>query len=357
MGVRIGLVGQRADLAVEVAALAARAGASVVSLGPDEVSHAVGGQMQVDLVLVDVAVVGAGALGDPGGLGVPAWADRIGGDPAPGEQGWGSRTPTPLEGRIRAGCLSSSCAAPGEGQWAREAAVAVGCAHVVELPLGAPWLVSQLAPDRGSAVLGIVGAVGGVGATTIAIGCAVGAGPDCLLVDADRDSPGLDLPLGIPEGAGVRWSEIPDTSDPLDAGSLRSALPQVGRALRWSPARGSAPDWHPGAGRHLPGVGAGRWRPGRRARGVHPHGGGCRARSTAGGRARSEVIPWSWCCRQRSPVSSPGGERSTVWRPGRSWSCCGRPGGCPPRRGRAAGGPGGLRGPSAATCRRARRLR
>jgi hypothetical protein len=99
---------------------------------------------------------------------------------------------------------------------------------VVELPLGAPWLVSQLAPDRGSAVLGIVGAVGGVGATTVAIGCAVGAGPECLLVDADPDSSGLDLPLGIPEGAGVRWSEIPDTPDPLDPVSLRSALPQVG---------------------------------------------------------------------------------------------------------------------------------
>ena len=76
MGVRIGLVGQRADLAVEVAALAARAGASVVSLGPAEVVHAVGGQtpqVQVDLVLVDVAVVGAGAPGEQGGPpGVPA---------------------------------------------------------------------------------------------------------------------------------------------------------------------------------------------------------------------------------------------------------------------------------------------
>jgi DNA-binding transcriptional ArsR family regulator len=52
---------------------------------------------------------------------------------------------------------------------------------------------------------------------------------ECLLVDADPDSPGLDLPLGIPEGSGVRWSQIPDTADPLDPGSLRAALPEVGQ--------------------------------------------------------------------------------------------------------------------------------
>ena len=116
----------------------------------------------------------------------------------------------------------------GEVDGAREAAVRLGSAHVVELPAGAPWLVSQLAPEPGAAVLGVVGAVGGVGTTTVAIACAVGAGSDCLLVDADPDSPGLDLPLGIPEGAGARWSQIPDTPDPLDPASLRSALPQVG---------------------------------------------------------------------------------------------------------------------------------
>ena len=131
----------------------------------------------------------------------------------------------------------------GEGAWAREAAAALGCAHVVELPLGAPWLVSQLAPERGSAVLAVVGAVGGVGATTVAIACAVGAGADCLLVDADPDSPGLDLPLGHPGGRrrrGGRRSRTPP--DPLDPGSLRSALPQVGRGQRGHRLAGSAPD-------------------------------------------------------------------------------------------------------------------
>jgi hypothetical protein len=227
MGVQIGLVGQRADLAVEVAALAARVGATVVSLGPGDVLNAVGG-VQVDLVLVDVAAVDTEGREDPGGvLEMPGEGLGIVRDPAP----WRPVVATgvaPGAGERRPDVPMVVLCRSGEGGWAREAAVTLGCVHVVELPLGAPWLVSQLAPERGSAVLAVVGAVGGVGATTVAIACARGAGPDCLLVDADPDSPGLDLPLGIPEGAGVRWSEIPDTADPLDAGSLRSALPQVG---------------------------------------------------------------------------------------------------------------------------------
>ncbi len=208
MGVQIGLVGQRADLAVEVAALAARAGASLVSLGPADLMSVAGGHapaVQADLVLVDAEVLGAaGPVGPEGAL--RGRDVRVGG---PG---------TPVVVICR----------PGEVGWARAGAAGLGCDHVVELPLGAPWLVSQLAPESGSSVLAVVGAVGGVGATTVAIACAVGAGADCLLVDADPDSPGLDLPLGIPEGAGVRWPEIPDTSEPLDPGSLRSALPEVG---------------------------------------------------------------------------------------------------------------------------------
>jgi hypothetical protein len=193
---------------VEVAALAARAGASLVSLGPGDLMSAVGDLapgVQVDLVLVDAQVMRAAGPADPGSV---LWGRGV--------QAGGRGAPVVVICR------------PGEVGWAREGAAGLGCDHVVELPLGAPWLVSQLAPEGGSSVLAVVGAVGGVGATTVAIACAVGAGADCLLVDADPDSPGLDLPLGIPEGAGVRWPEIPDTSEPLDPGSLRTALPEVG---------------------------------------------------------------------------------------------------------------------------------
>ncbi len=154
----------------------------------------------------------------------------------------------------------------GEGAWARESAAAWGCSHVVELPTGSPWLGAQLAPQRRSALLGVVGGVGGIGATTVAIACAVGAGDDCLLVDADPDSSGLDLPLGIAEGAGVRWSEIPDSAEPLDPGLLRSALPQVGQVavvtgsgvgLGWGVASGASA-LGPGAGRMAGVLGVGR---------------------------------------------------------------------------------------------------
>ena len=232
MSVRIGLVGRRADLAVEVGSLAAVAGgASVVSLDLSDVTWAAGGSVhgaEVDLVLVDVDAVGAGGWEGSGG---PRDSDGpVGVGPltmghaaaaharAGGEGPWG-RPPPPTVVICRAG----------EHEQARALASVLGCAHVAELPLASAWLASQLAPQRGSAVLGIVGAVGGAGATTVAMACAVGAGADCLLVDADPDSPGLDLPLGIPEGQGVRWDQVPDTTDPLDPASLRVALPWVGQ--------------------------------------------------------------------------------------------------------------------------------
>jgi hypothetical protein len=228
MAVRIGLVGQRADLAVEVAALAARAGAAVVSLGLGDARAVAGGVTRapaVDLVLVDAAAVVAPA---PEGSGSPV--DRAGG----GRFGAGAAvvaqglSPESGVGVVPSVPVVVLCRA-GETGAARDAAGALGGAHVVELPLGASWLAAQLAPEHRSAVLGVVGAVGGAGTTTVAIACAVGAGAECLLVDADPDSPGLDLPLGIPEGSGVRWSQIPDTADPLDPGSLRAALPEVGQ--------------------------------------------------------------------------------------------------------------------------------
>ena len=231
MSVRIGLVGERADLAVEVASLAAGAGASVLSLQLADVAWAAGGSghgAEVDLVLVDVAAArsgGSGGWGSEHVAGAPvgggllaSGAEHADGRGVPaGEGPWGRPPPTTV-----VICRS------GEGDQARDLASALGCSHVVELPLASPWLASQLAPQCGSAVLGVVGGVGGVGATTVAMACAVGAAADCLLVDADPDSPGLDLPLGIPEGQGVRWDQVPDTADPLDPASLRAALPSVG---------------------------------------------------------------------------------------------------------------------------------
>jgi hypothetical protein len=87
----------------------------------------------------------------------------------------------------------------------------------------------------------------------VAIACAVAAGPDCLLIDADPWSAGLDLPLGIPEDRGGRWSAVPDTGEPLVAESLRTVLP---RTQGISILTGPMPD--PVGGRIAAAVGAGR---------------------------------------------------------------------------------------------------
>jgi hypothetical protein len=50
----------------------------------------------------------------------------------------------------------------------------------------------------------------------------------CLLVDADPCSTGLDLPVGIPDGQGARWSSIPAGAGALVADSLRASLPRIG---------------------------------------------------------------------------------------------------------------------------------
>ena len=322
MGVQIGLVGQRADLAVEVAALAARADASVVSLGQAEAARAVGGvlpQAPVHLVLVDVAAIGCGGPENPGAaLGVPDGGHGFGGDPAPGQPLAMARGDA-RAGEPRVGAPVVVLCRSGEGLWARETAAALGCAHVVELPLGAPWLVSQLAPEHGSSLLTVVGAVGGVGATTVAIACALGAGPDCLLVDADPDSRVSTCRWGSPRvrGCGGRRSRtrltrlIPDRCDPRCrrwAGSLSSLAP------------GSLPGWLRVA---IPVASQGRggwlvswaW-DGRSSPALcsMPDAAACpRVWSVP-------AIPWCSCCPPRWQVLSLAGVRSQDWPTMRSWS-------------------------------------
>ncbi|MGB7982463.1 MAG: hypothetical protein WCF36_16910, partial [Candidatus Nanopelagicales bacterium] len=210
MGVRIGLRASRADVAVEVAGAAARAGATLQAL--DDWADGV----DLDLVLVDVHAAPTGLRATPGAH----WTGGVG-------------PPTVV-----------LCRADEVGA-AHDAARSVGADHVLELPLGAGWLADQLDPPTRSGVLAVLGAVGGVGTSTVAIACAAAGvaesdgtggavwdgvvGPAAgLLIDADPRSPGLDLPLGIAEGQGVRWSGIPTTQAPLDADSLRAALPTVG---------------------------------------------------------------------------------------------------------------------------------
>ncbi|HEX6887129.1 MAG TPA: hypothetical protein VF143_03400 [Candidatus Nanopelagicales bacterium] len=119
---------------------------------------------------------------------------------------------------------------PGEQAQADEVAPALGAVGVVELPTAAEWLAACLQPgaEASGDVVHVFGAVGGAGASTVAIACASARAPDCLLVDVDPGSTGLDLPLGIGAGEGGRWTAVPDSGQPLLAESLRAALPEVG---------------------------------------------------------------------------------------------------------------------------------
>ena len=62
-------------------------------------------------------------------------------------------------------------------------------------------------PKERGRVIGVVGASGGVGASTFAAACARAAAPSTL-VDGHAHSGGLDLLLGIEEEIGARWGEI-----------------------------------------------------------------------------------------------------------------------------------------------------
>lgn len=79
-------------------------------------------------------------------------------------------------------------------------------------------------PDRGL-VIGVVGAAGGVGASTVAAALCRASNNDATLVDTHRLSGGLDLLLGIEHTPGARWGEIELGEGAVARADLRGALP------------------------------------------------------------------------------------------------------------------------------------
>lgn len=78
-------------------------------------------------------------------------------------------------------------------------------------------------------VLGVAGACGGAGASTLAAACAVGAAADgpVALVDAVANSGGLDLLTGDEDTTGLRWGDVDFTRGEIPAGDLVEALPET----------------------------------------------------------------------------------------------------------------------------------
>jgi hypothetical protein len=209
MGVRVGAMGLRPALAGHAAAALAPLGARVVPWPGRPAGDGASAVASLALLLFD----GGAELAPSGG------AALAGRDPSLDSLVSGSGDAVP---RVVVHL-------PGEAIPAGAVAAAVGAVAVVELPTAGGWLSGAVAQREvaGPPALVVVGAVGGAGTSTVAIAAAAAA-TDCLLVDADPATTGLDLPLGMTELPGARWPAIPSSADPLDPASLRAALPALG---------------------------------------------------------------------------------------------------------------------------------
>lgn len=85
----------------------------------------------------------------------------------------------------------------------------------------------------GRTVVGVVGARGGVGASTFAAALAVSAvhgGLSTVVVDGRHEGAGIDVLLGIEDEPGLRWADLQDARGEVDPRRLLGLLP------RWSGA-------------------------------------------------------------------------------------------------------------------------
>jgi secretion/DNA translocation related CpaE-like protein len=118
-----------------------------------------------------------------------------------------------------------------------QAAVGVRADVVVELPAErirlTDFLSEQMRATREGApacVIGVVGARGGVGASTTAATLGLVAatrGIPAVLVDADSDSPGIDLLVGCESVGGLRWPDLVGVHGRVGAQALRTSLPEI----------------------------------------------------------------------------------------------------------------------------------
>ncbi|GAA2172754.1 CpaE-like family protein [Arthrobacter parietis] len=107
--------------------------------------------------------------------------------------------------------------------------------RVAILPQAAGWLAEHLGMlqrvrDAGT-VVGVLGAVGGVGASTISVWLAASAASrelHPLLVDGDPFGGGLELSLGGESVPGVRWPDLGEVRGTLNPEQLIHALPSLG---------------------------------------------------------------------------------------------------------------------------------
>ncbi|WSY87532.1 hypothetical protein OH783_07630 [Kocuria rhizophila] len=140
------------------------------------------------------------------------------------------------------GCVVVALAEHGDA-W--DVAARFQACAVVVLPQAAAWLAELISrsTERRTAsalgrVYGVVGATGGVGASTVATWLAghfAARGHETALVDGDPLGAGLDLVLGEETADGLRWPELNQFSGAVAADQLWAAMPRVDalRYLSW----------------------------------------------------------------------------------------------------------------------------
>ena len=137
------------------------------------------------------------------------------------------------------------------GVW-RRAALA-GVEQVVALPEGASLLGQRLQSRQQVAsgtLVRIIGARGGCGATTLAVGvaAALAGQSSTTLVDADPAGSGLDVALGLEDRPGLRWPELAGVRGRVPPASVIGRLPAADGVPVLSHSRGdvdSAAAWEP----------------------------------------------------------------------------------------------------------------
>jgi len=83
---------------------------------------------------------------------------------------------------------------------------------------------------KSSAVIGVLGASGGVGASALAAALAVRAGQDgmdVVAVDLNPYGGGLDVTLGAEQEAGVRWADLVALAGAADGSAIVARLPSL----------------------------------------------------------------------------------------------------------------------------------
>lgn len=118
-----------------------------------------------------------------------------------------------------------------DGDWQR--AVTIGAEHVACLPDSERWLIDRLAdsgegPSRNGAVIAVMSAGGGAGASTFAATMAglIAEESRVLLVDLDPLAGGIDVLLGIESIEATRWADVAESRGRLNPFTLEQALPR-----------------------------------------------------------------------------------------------------------------------------------